>query len=205
MKYGFAIDLSMCMGCHTCSVACKQNNNLPNGIWWNFVRTVGGPNKDTAEGTYPNVSMYHLPVNCQHCDNAACVEVCPTGASHKREDGLVLINQEECIGCESCRTACPYDVRTLYPTELLYSVDFAVGDADAPVHVGGIVGKCTGCYHRIDRGEVPACMELCPGRARYWGDLDDPNSDVSKFLASGVVAERLIEEAGTGPNVYYVH
>lgn len=203
MRYGFAIDLRSCMGCHTCTISCKQANNLPNGVFWNNVRTDGGDAKDAARGTYPNdLHMVTYPVNCQQCSSPACVEVCPTGASMKREDGLVVIDNETCIGCGSCITACPYDVRTLLEDEPMYSVGFPVGDWDAKQHVARTVTKCTGCAHRIDRGEIPACMELCPGRARYWGDLDDPNSDVSKFL-EGKEFEQLLTESGTEPNVFY--
>lgn len=205
MRFGMAIDTHKCMGCATCAVACKQANNLPNGVWWNWVRTDGGPTLDTARGTYPD-DLYRkfYTVACQHCDNPACVAVCPTGASHKRdEDGLVEITTDECIGCGSCVEACPYDVRTLLEEEPVYSVEFPVGDFDAPKHVVGTMSKCTGCLNRQERGLVPACMELCPGRARYWGDLDDPNSDVSKMIAKREY-ERLNEEAGTEPNVYFL-
>ncbi|MEC4175109.1 4Fe-4S dicluster domain-containing protein [Adlercreutzia sp. R7] len=204
MRYGFAIDLRSCMGCHTCTISCKQANNLPNEVFWNNVRTDGGDAKDSARGTYPtDLHMVHYPVNCQQCSKPACVEVCPTGASVKREDGLVTIDGDTCIGCGSCITACPYDVRTLLEDEPTYSVGFPVGDWDARPHVAHTVTKCTGCAHRVDRGEIPACMELCPGRARYWGDLDDPNSDVSKFL-EGKEFEQLLTDSGTEPNVFYV-
>ena len=204
MKFGMAIDVTRCIGCHTCSVACKMSNNLPEEVWWNNVRTEGGDAPDTASGSYPGeLSMNYWPVNCQHCANPACVDVCPTGASMKREDGIVTVDADTCIGCGSCIAACPYSVRTLYEQEPTFSMDFAVGDWDAPAHKQGTVGKCTGCANRVDRGEAPACMDLCPARARFWGDLDDPNSDVSKFLA-GKQAVRLLEDAGTEPNVYYV-
>ena len=204
MKFGMAIDVARCIGCHTCSVACKMSNNLPEEVWWNNVRSEGGEAPDTASGTYPNnLEMNYWPVNCQHCDKPACVDVCPTGASFKREDGIVTVDADTCIGCGSCIAACPYNVRTLYEQEPTFSMDFAVGDWDAPAHKQGTVGKCTGCANRVDRGEAPACMDLCPARARFWGDLDDPNSDVSKFLA-GKQAVRLLEDAGTEPNVYYV-
>ena len=202
-RYGMAIDLNGCVACHACSIACKSNNNLPNGVLWNRIITDGGY-LDTAKGTYPNdLHREFYPLNCQHCSKPGCIEVCPTGASFKREDGIVSINQEECIGCGSCVTACPYDARTLIEEEPEYVVDFPLGDWDAPKHVAGTVEKCTFCANRLDRGEVPACMELCPGRARYWGDLDDPNSDICKFL-EGKNSTRLLEDAGTEPNVFYV-
>lgn len=204
MRYGMAIDLTKCMGCHTCAVACKQANNLPNGVWWNKIHTDGGEALDTARGTYPNdLHRAYYPVNCQHCSNPACVEVCPTGASHVLENGFVEVNADECIGCASCIEACPYGVRTLYEDALEYSVGFPVGDPDAPDHVVSTVAKCTGCVNRIERDAVPACMDLCPGRARFWGDLDDPESDVSKLIATREY-ERLLEDAGTEPNVYYL-
>jgi len=181
-----------------------MSNNLPNEIWWNRVQTDGGESIDSARGTYPDdLHLWYYPINCQHCSKPGCVDVCPTGATYQRDDGIVAINAEDCIGCGSCITACPYDVRVLHDKELNYSVDFSVGDYDSPKHVAGTVSKCTGCANRIDRDEIPACMDLCPGRSRYWGDLDDPNSDVSKFL-EGKDYELLLEDAGTEPNVYYV-
>lgn len=204
MRYGMAIDVEACEGCHACTIACKSNNNLPNGVVYHLVTTDGGEYMDTARGTYPD-DLYrrYMPMGCQHCANPACVEVCPTGASYKREDGIVAINQDECIGCGTCISACPYDVRTLLEDEPEYVVDFALGDWDAPAHKAHTVEKCTFCAHRLERGEKPACMELCPGRARYWGDLDDPASEISKVIASRKW-EQLNPEAGTEPSVYYL-
>ena len=204
MRYAMAIDIEACAGCHACTVACKSNNNLPAGVLYNHVITEGGDYLDTASGTYPeNLTKKHYPVNCQHCSQPACVAVCPTGATYQRDDGIVAINQDDCIGCGSCITACPYDVRMLIEEEPAYVVDFSLGDWDAPKHVANTVEKCTFCTHRLDRGDKPACMELCPGRARYWGDLDDPNSEINAFL-EGKDYERLLEDAGTEPNVFYV-
>ncbi len=204
-RYGFAFDLKACMGCHTCTIACKQANNLPDGVLWNNVKTDGGESLDTSRGTYPtDLTMVNYAVNCQHCDNPACVAVCPTGASYVDEEtGIVRITTDECIGCGSCIQACPYDVRRLLETDPVWTVGFPVGDWDAPEHRVGTVGKCMGCYNRIARDEKPACMDLCPGRARWWGDLDDPNSDVSKIIATREY-ERLLESAGTEPRVFYL-
>ncbi len=203
-RYGMAIDLSRCIGCNTCAVACKVSNNLPKDVWWNVVHTEGRDFADTSKGTYGGeMQLSWLPVNCMHCENAVCEEVCPTGATVKRDDGIVTVDEETCIGCKSCMEACPYDVRRLIENEPEYYLELPIGDPAAKSHRGGTVEKCDFCAGRIDRGEKPACMELCPGRARYWGDLDDPESEVSQFL-SGRNATVLLEEEGTSPSVYYV-
>lgn len=203
-RYGMAIDLSRCIGCNTCAVACKVSNNLPKDVWWNVVHTEGRDFADTSKGTYGGeMQLSWLPVNCMHCENAVCEEVCPTGATVKRDDCIVTVDEETCIGCKSCMEACPYDVRRLIENEPEYYLELPIGDPAAKSHKGGTVEKCDFCAGRIDRGEKPACMELCPGRARYWGDLDDPESEVSQFL-SGRNATVLLEEEGTSPSVYYV-
>ena len=203
-RYGMAIDLSRCIGCNTCAVACKVSNNLPKDVWWNVVHTEGRDFADTSKGTYGGeMQLSWLPVNCMHCENAVCEEVCPTGATVKRDDGIVTVDEETCIGCKSCMEACPYDVRRLIENEPEYYLELPIGDPAAKSHKGGTVEKCDFCAGRIDRGEKPVCMELCPGRARYWGDLDDPESEVSQFL-SGRNATVLLEEEGTSPSVYYV-
>ena len=203
-RYGMAIDLSRCIGCNTCAVACKVSNNLPKDVWWNVVHTEGRDFADTSKGTYGGeMQLSWLPVNCMHCENAVCEEVCPTGATVKRDDGIVTVDEETCIGRKSCMEACPYDVRRLIENEPEYYLELPIGDPAAKSHKGGTVEKCDFCAGRIDRGEKPACMELCPGRARYWGDLDDPESEVSQFL-SGRNATVLLEEEGTSPSVYYV-
>ena len=201
--YGMAIDLARCIGCHTCATACKMANNLPKNVHFNRVRTVGGDSMDTAAGEYGANTMSFLPVQCQHCENPACLDVCPTGATTKDEEtGIVSVDSELCIGCESCIKACPYEgVRTLIKSPEYY-LEVVVGEYDAPPHKGGTVEKCTFCKNLIDRDEVPACMQLCPGRAR-WGDLDDPESAVSKAI-EGRETMFLQEEAGTKPSVYYL-
>ena len=203
-RYGMAIDLSRCIGCNTCAVACKVSNNLPKDVWWNVVHTEGRDFADTSKGTYGGeMQLSWLPVNCMHCENAVCEEVCPTGATVKRDDGIVTVDEETCIGCKSCMEACPYDVRRLIENEPEYYLELPIGDPAAKSHKGGTVEKCTMCWHRLAKGEEPACVEVCPGRARFWGDLDDPESEVSQFL-SGRNATVLLEEEGTSPSVYYV-
>ena len=204
-RYGMVIDTRRCIGCHSCSVACKIANNLPEGNWWNRVLTVGGPTMDTASGEFPNNEMEFIPLNCQHCDNPACVKVCPVGATYKDpETGVVRQDYDKCIGCRMRMSACPYSgVRSFNWEEPKYSVDHAVGDFDVPPHQKHTVEKCTFCYQRVARNEKPACMELCPGRARYWGDLDDPESEVSQLIRDRKYMQ-LLPEMGTNPSTYYL-
>lgn len=203
-RYGMAIDLNRCIGCHTCSIACKVANNMPENMQYSWVDTIGGESRDTASGEFPNCSMSYHPMQCQHCEQPACMANCSTGATQQREDGIVWIDYELCIGCGSCVEACPYEgVRTTITEEPSYYLDMAVGEVDAPPHKVSTTEKCNFCYNLIDRGEVPACMQLCPGRARYWGDLDDPESEVSKAIA-GRSYKFLHEDAGTKPKVYYL-
>ena len=194
--YGMLIDVGTCAGCNACTMACKYQNATPHGTYW--CKVLSG-----ERGTYPNAVQTVLPMSCQHCSNAPCVRVCPTGASHYDENGNVQVDYSKCIGCRMCMGACPYSARTFNWEEPAYAVDFPLGDFDAPKHIAGVVEKCTFCANRLARGEEPACMEHCPGRARYWGDLDDPDSDVSRAIA-GRPTVRLLEDKGTEPSVYYL-
>lgn len=205
MKLGMLIDTSLCTGCHTCAVACKVENNLPNDVWWNRVETVGGAEEDTPAGQFPDVTMSFLTVACQHCENPPCVPACPTGATYKREkDGVVVVDYDKCIGCGACIQACPYDgVRTRNADELQYSVPFPVGNMDAPQSQPATVSKCNFCVQRIDVGQEPACIEVCPMRARFFGDLDNPESNVAKILKDRD-SFTLHPEAGTGPQVHFL-
>ena len=206
MHYGMVIDQGMCIGCQTCAMACKVANNVPDGIWWNRVLTDGGPYSETARGEYPyNLQMDFVPISCQHCENPACVKVCPVGATYKDpETGVVRQDYDKCIGCRMCMGACPYTgVRSFNWEEPHHAVDFATGDANIPAHQKHVVEKCTFCKNLVDRGDVPACMQLCPARARYWGDLDDPESEVSKAI-EGRDYHLMLESAGTNPSVYYL-
>lgn len=204
-RLGIVIDTKRCIGCHTCAVACKGENNLPNNVWWNRVLTQGGDHPDTPSGVYPNLSMSDLVVACQHCENPACTKVCPVGATYKdSETGIVCQDYDKCIGCRMCMAACPYTgVRSFNWDEPAYVFDFRAGDIDAPIHQKHTVEKCAMCKHRVDRGEEPACINVCPGRARFWGDLDDPDSEVSQLIATRPYRQLLPEE-GTKPSVYYL-
>lgn len=204
-QYGIVVDKKRCIGCWSCSVACKLENNLPDQSWWNTVKTDGGGAMNTPSGTYGNCTLSYTPYHCMHCSEPACVAVCPTGASHKDEaTGIVLITTDECIGCQSCIKACPYEgVRTFLETEPIPALEWPVGSTQAPAHKITTVEKCWLCYHRVTNGDVPACVEGCPGRARFFGDLDDPESEVSKLVAERK-GEVLQEKDGTGPNVYYL-
>ena len=154
------VNLDRCTGCDSCIVSCKFENHLPLGTFYNRVMQVG------PTGSYPDVERYNLPVQCQQCTHARCVEVCPTGASYRdSESGIVLVDESKCIGCQYCLYACPYGVRTF-------------SEAD------GVARKCTLCQHLTANDAAdPACVHNCPGGARFYGDLDDPNSPVSRELA----------------------
>ena len=203
--YAMAVDTVTCIGCHTCAVACKSENNLSNDTWWNQVRTVGGDNMDTPSGEYPNVQLSYLPIACQHCENPACVKVCPVGATYKDpETGVVRQDYDKCIGCRMCMAACPYTgVRSFNWEEPRHYLDFLTGDSDAPVHQKHVVEKCTMCWHRLARGEEPACIEVCPALARYFGDVDDPDSEISALLDKRAY-QQLLPDRGTNPSVYYL-
>lgn len=179
-KKTLVIDLDRCIGCKGCEVACKQENNVDLGVYFNKVLTVG-PN-----GKYPDLEMYFLPTVCQQCEDPECVKVCPTGASFKREDGIVLINKEVCIGCKYCMMACPYGVRSFNPEK-------------------GVVEKCTLCVQLQAIGEKPACVKNCPGKARFFGDLNDPDSDVSRVLRNaGEGAVHVLPDVGNHPTARYI-
>lgn len=203
--YGMAIDTKRCVGCNACTTACKIANNVPEGIFWTRALTDGGDAADTPKGTFPNLEMRYVTVSCQHCENPACAKVCPVGATYKDpETGIVRQDYDKCIGCRMCIAACPYTgVRSFNWQEPAYPMDFAVGDVDAPVHQKHVVEKCTFCYQRQARGEVPACMDLCPARARFWGDFDDPDSEVSKLIREREYMQ-LLPEKGTKPSTYYL-
>lgn len=203
-RYGMAIDKARCVACNRCAMACKVEHGLPDDVLWNRGLTVGGDVYMTPGGEYPAaLKMESYTLACQHCDNPACVAVCPTGASYKRDDGIVVVDYDRCIGCGACILGCPYHgVRTMVK-DPVYSLDFKMGDATVPDIQDRTVCKCTFCVERIERGEQPRCIDVCFCDARWFGDLDDPDSDINKVM-KGRQVEQLHTEAGTGPNVYYL-
>ncbi len=205
MQYALAIDTKRCIGCNTCAVACKIENNLPDTMWWNRVLTVGGDHTDTPQGSFPHLSMSYITLSCQHCKNPACTKVCPVGATYKdSETGIVMQDYKKCIGCRYCMAACPYNgVRNFNWREPEYTFDFSQGSEDVPSLVKGTVSKCILCNHRVKKGLEPACVAACPERARTFGDIDDPNSAISKLLASRSNYQ-LLDEKGTNPSVRFL-
>ena len=214
-RLAIAIDLSRCTGCNTCAMACKMQNNVPMGMTWNRVLNENCEFEVGVQGTYPSISRSHLPIACQHCENPACLRVCPTGATYKDDKGRVEIDYEKCIACGLCLAACPYGARSADEGSS-YAVEMQAADQVTAPEYGvdhgargkyrgtyGTVRKCTFCAHRIAEGEAPACCETCIGDARYFGDLNDPSSKVAQ-LAASPRAFRLREELGTNPSVYYL-
>lgn len=206
MKYGMYIDIDKCVACNACTIACKSENNVAEGIFWNRVVAMG------PYGEYPNVKMNFLPIPCQHCDNPPCVTMCPVKATYKREDGVVIQNDKKCIGCKYCMTACPYGVRSFNKTEPYVEAGKGVEAWDkVPEFVNNevkvrprhVVEKCTFCVHRLDKGnKTPACVEACPTKCRVFGDLDDPNSEIYKAV-NRKNTYQLKPEQKTKPKVYY--
>ncbi len=221
-RYGMTIDLDRCTGCQACVVACKQENNISYGdaetghkgrrISWISIRT-------EIEGEYPNAKVRFMPLLCQHCDRPPCTDVCPTGATYKNRDGIVAQIYARCIGCRYCANGCPYSAKYFnwfapyWPERLTH-----MQNPDVTVRPRGVIEKCTFCHHRLQKATeqakaekrevteqdyTPACVQECPANAMTFGDLDDPNSEVSR-QAKSERAFRFMEELGTRPKVIYL-
>lgn len=184
-RYAMVIDVRRCIGCMACQVACKAEYDVPLGVFRTWV-----PYRVT--GKYPTVKKQFLPRLCNHCDDPPCVRACPVEATFKVEDGgFVLQHYDRCIGCKACMASCPYNARFMLPEHRTYT------------DITKVVDKCTFCYHRVVQGLVPACVQTCVGRARVFGDLNDPSSEVSQLVAKHAT-QVLRPEQGTKPHVFYI-
>lgn len=209
-KWAMVLDLRRCIGCSACTIGCKAENILPPGV-------VYRPVMDEEFGTYPRVTRRFTPRPCMQCENPPCTPVCPVTATYKREDGIVVVDYNKCIGCRYCITACPYNARTadfgeaytegtpqvqdyeLRPT-FEYKKKWPRKHGKSPI---GNARKCHFCIHRIEIGLLPACVTTCIGGATYFGDNNDKDSLVSELISRPNIAT-LKPELGTKPKVYYI-
>ena len=211
-KFGMVIDLGKCIGCRRCAYACKHENNVPDTISPPYIMVFETESATGTTGHFASPEMmgegttmyydklrkdkWYMPVQCNHCDDAPCVQVCPTGASYKDPDGYVLIDYDKCIGCRYCMTACPYGARRFNWWEPHVPRDRI--NPLVPMRRHGVVEKCTFCVHRTRRGKFTRCVEACPNKARTFGNFNDPDSEVRK-LVRNERNFRLKEVLNTGP------
>jgi Fe-S-cluster-containing dehydrogenase component len=177
-RYAMAVDTRTCVGCAACVIACKTENNVPRGYARDWITTA-------TTGAFPSLQMTIRSERCNHCANAPCVSACPTGASYYGPGDIVLVNRTRCTGCKACIASCPYGARFVDPAS-------------------GTVDKCTFCVHRIQNG-VPttACQAVCPTGSIYFGDVNDPESEIAQVLRTRP-SETLLPEAGTEPRHYFL-
>ncbi len=175
-RYAMAVDTRLCVGCSACVLACKAENDVPDGYCRDWI-------VEEVRGTYPDLRAEIRSERCNHCSRPPCVSSCPTGASHLSDGGVVLVTHDRCTGCKACIASCPYDARFVHPD--------------------GYVDKCTFCLHRVRHGEEPACVAVCPTRCLTFGDLNDPDSRLSMLLRT---REHTVNhpETGCDPNVYFL-
>jgi Fe-S-cluster-containing dehydrogenase component/formate-dependent nitrite reductase membrane component NrfD len=177
MNFGFVIDNRKCIGCHACTVACKAEHEVPVGVNRTWVKYI-------EKGTFPDTRRLFSVMRCNHCADAPCVEICPVTALFTRKDGIVDFDTRRCIGCKACTQACPYDALYMHPDD----------------HTSA---KCNYCTHRVDIGLEPACVNVCPEHAIISGDMDNPETEISKLLARETVSVRKPEK-GTNPKLFYI-
>src|SRR5215467_10379210 len=177
MRYGFVIDQDRCIGCHACTVACKEEHQVPIGVFRTWVKYV-------ETGEFPETRRHFGVMRCNHCDDAPCIEICPTNALFRRSDGIVDFDNHRCIGCKSCMQACPYDALYIDPSS-------------------NTAAKCNFCAHRVEQSLEPACVIVCPTQAILAGDMDDTSSKTGAIIANRKTSVRKPEK-GTQPKLHYV-
>ncbi|MFO0553628.1 MAG: 4Fe-4S dicluster domain-containing protein [Polyangiaceae bacterium] len=175
-RFVMTVDTRRCVGCSACVLACMAENNIPEGYCRDWI-------VHEIHGEFPNLQQEIRSERCMHCNNAPCVNVCPTGASFYARGGIVLVDPDLCTGCKACIASCPYDARYVHPD--------------------GHVDKCTFCLHRVERGDLPACATVCPTKALTFGNANDPTSAVAVQLRTRSL-KVLKPEAGTEPNVFFL-
>ena len=175
-KYGIVIDASKCIDCKACLIACKVENELPEGYWRNWIKPLWDMQGSRRSEFQPG--------QCMQCGNPSCVAACPVGATYKGKNGIVVIDPKTCIGCGNCISACPYGARY----------------RNAARH---IADKCDFCMHRVERGEAPACVVTCPTKTRIFGDLNDPQSEVRRLVKTGKLVRVIAPHVNTRPHIYY--
>ncbi|OGQ84347.1 MAG: tetrathionate reductase [Deltaproteobacteria bacterium RIFOXYA12_FULL_58_15] len=175
-RYAMTMDTKRCVACQACVLSCKAENDLPDKGFRDWI-------VQETRGEMPTLSQENRSERCNHCDNPSCVSACPTGASYVGPGGTVLVNQHKCSGCKACIAACPYNARY--------------------VHDEGYIDKCTFCMHRVQKGEEPGCVDVCPTRALHFGDLSDPQSNVSEDLKKR--RHKVLEpERGLDPHLFFL-
>lgn len=203
-RMSMLIDLTRCIGCDACTMACKQENGTPMDVF--FARVL-----NVEVGKYPAVKRVYIPVLCNHCEDAPCLKACPNKAIVKRQDGIVLVDQDRCKGTGACVSACPYGNIILSQHDKWYLNEDEPYERDVvrPRLKQAVARKCTYCAHRVDEGLDPACVVACPTTARIFGDLDDPDSKISTYIENqkeetGRTPFHLVPEAGTKPAGCYL-
>jgi Fe-S-cluster-containing dehydrogenase component len=213
VKFGYALNLSVCIGCRRCSEACHIENNHDRKSGGSYIRVfeMERGSSDFGKGTanyagpVPKKGKYYMPVQCQQCDKPPCVDVCPVEATWKERDGIVVVDYDWCIGCRYCQAACPYGARHFnwtkpeIPAEEINPDQSYLSNRIRPQ---GVMEKCTYCLHRTREGRLPACLEACPTGARVFGNLLDPKSEIRWVLENKPVFV-LKEDLGTEPSFFY--